>query len=80
MENEDAESLAHNKEFVVRIINCLMNMTDTYRDVLTLFYLNGMTAKEIAAILGEPLSTVKSKLRRGKKILKQTMSEEKNND
>ena len=79
-ENEDAESVAHNNEFSARIINCLMNMPDTYRDVLTLFYLNDLKAKAIAAILGEPLPTVKSKLQRGKKILKQTMSEGEKHD
>jgi len=47
-----------------RLANALESLPVTYREVLTLRFEEEMKIEEIAAVLGAPLSTVKSRLRR----------------
>lgn len=53
------------------VVEAICAMKPIYRDVLTAKYLYGMTAKEIASVYGLTLQTVKSRLSRGTKILKE---------
>ena len=48
----------------------LQSLQDTYRIPLILYYYNGFSVKEISAVLAEPEGTVKSKLSRGRNLLK----------
>ena len=48
----------------------LMAMPDDYREVLYLHYIEGYKIAEIAEILDSNRNTVKSKLRRGRELLK----------
>ena len=41
----------------------------TYREVLSLFYLNEMSPREISDLLEIPYNTVRSKINRGRKKL-----------
>lgn len=46
-----------------------------YREVIVLYYYQELTIKEIAQVLGEPESTIKSKLARGRRQLRQQLEE-----
>ncbi len=46
-----------------------------YRIPLILYYLDGYPMKEVAGIMRLPLGTVKSRLSRGKKLLKEQLME-----
>ncbi len=50
-------------------------MDDTYRDVLSLHFLNGLSAVEIADVLHRKAPTIRQQLRRGKKILISVLKE-----
>ena len=59
----------------VRIMkDAIQNMPPHYRDVLLLYYQNDMSFDEMSAILGRPLSTVKSQYRRGVALLKKCIN------
>lgn len=46
-----------------------------YREVIVLYYYQELTIIEIAHVLGEPESTIKSKLVRGRNLLRQQLEE-----
>ncbi|MCM1545027.1 MAG: sigma-70 family RNA polymerase sigma factor [Ruminococcus sp.] len=51
------------------IVNAIMDLDEKYRDVLSLYYLNGMTVGEVAETLCRKLTTVKQQLVRGRQKL-----------
>jgi RNA polymerase sigma-70 factor (ECF subfamily) len=55
------------------VINCLQELSEKYRAVLVLFYLEELSIKEICEILKQPEGTIKSKLSRGKTLLKKEL-------
>ena len=61
-----------------KLVKIIYNMPSTYRDVLVLRFLHGLKAREIADSLFISESSVKTKIRRGKKILSDIISEGKN--
>jgi RNA polymerase sigma-70 factor (ECF subfamily) len=56
-------------------LEALQELDDVYREPLTLFYLENLAYKEIAAVLDIPIGTVMSRLARGKAQLKSHLSE-----
>lgn len=48
----------------------LQKLREEYRLVLVLFYYNGLSIKDISNVLNIPAGTVKSRLNRGKEMLK----------
>lgn len=52
------------------VLTCLLNLKDGYRQVVSLYFLESYSYKEIAEILGIPIGTVMSRLARGKDMLK----------
>jgi len=52
-----------------RLVECIKSMNETYRDVLYLYFVEELSAKEISALLHQKLSTTKQQLVRGKRIL-----------
>lgn len=53
-----------------------MNMPSKYRNVLYLYYYEGYSTNEIASILKENHNTIKSRLIRGRKLLKKKLGDD----
>ena len=52
------------------VANAIMQLPPEHREVLTLRYINGLSYEQMAKVLGERQGTVKSRLWRAKKSLK----------
>jgi RNA polymerase sigma-70 factor (ECF subfamily) len=66
-------------EFVLRLDRiekvraALQTLSDAQRRVIELAYYDGMSQTEIATKLGQPLGTVKALMRRGLKVIKDSV-------
>ncbi|WP_053955107.1 RNA polymerase sigma factor [Inediibacterium massiliense] len=60
------------------IQNLIFSLPDHYRCILILFYYEDFTMEEIHQITGENINTIKSKLHRGRKLLKDLLEKEMN--
>lgn len=78
-ENEPAETVAHEPSELTEqeraseardVMECLLELKDGYRQVVSLYYLESYSYKEIATILEIPIGTVMSRLARGKEMLR----------
>lgn len=58
------------------IRKCLMRLTESQREVIVLHFYQGYKLREIASLIGVPLSTVKTRLYAGTEKLKQYLHEE----
>ena len=60
---------AAEKECRARIRTLVESMDDPYRTVISLYYLESLGTREIANALSVPVSTIKTRLRRGRGLL-----------
>ena len=58
------------------IVLMIRSMPELYRDILTLYYLHGLTITVISRSLGRPMSTVRKQLNKGTDMLKKILREE----
>lgn len=58
------------------IVNEILNLESVYSDPLILRLLYEYSVEEVAEILGVPINTAKSRIYRGRKILKERLSKE----
>ena len=63
-----------------RLFEAVMRLPGKYRTVIHLFYYEGYAVQEIADILRRSQGTVKSQLNRGRKLLKNMLQEEWDDD
>lgn len=71
--SENIEEIIIDKESREILKDELNKMNFIYRQVLVLFYFDGLSIKEISEILDEKEGTIKSKLSRGRKILGESL-------
>jgi len=64
------EELAETKELTVRVRNAIDVLPEQERLVVTLYYMNGLTQRDIASFVGVSESTVKRRLRSSRTKLK----------
>ncbi|MFN3241146.1 MAG: sigma-70 family RNA polymerase sigma factor [Planctomycetota bacterium] len=74
-EAPSALTAAARLEAIDRLHASLRSLADPYREVLLLRYFEGQTPQQIATQRGEPLATVKSRLRRGLEQLRRSLDE-----
>ena len=77
---EDVEESLTKNDILQKVEREIKRIPESYRDVLTYYYLAGYSVKEIADLLHRPLPTVKSQLNRGNGFLKKALKEAKDND
>lgn len=65
----NVEELVCEEEGVMRIVEAISRLDEGYREVLSLFYLNELSPREIADVLQRPYNTVRSQISRGRKLL-----------
>lgn len=53
----------------------VQSLKDEYRIVIVLFYYDDLSLRDIASVLGISIGTVKSRLNRGRKLLKEALGE-----
>ncbi|MDI9473211.1 MAG: RNA polymerase sigma factor [Bacillota bacterium] len=76
----DPESAALYSEQVSEIEKALMSLPPKYQLVMLLLYAEDLKYEQIAEILDEPIGTVKTKIHRARKILKERFFSEREKD
>ncbi len=69
-ENNDLENVLVKEEIRKKVKECLDELTIKYREVLTLYYFEEKSYREISDILKIPIKTVGTLIFRGKRIVK----------
>lgn len=72
---EGIEQTVIQKDEDHRLVSAVMNLPIKYREVIYLFYYEELMIKEIALLIEEKESTVKTRLRRAKELLKDSLEE-----
>lgn len=67
------ETSALREEQRSEVLCCLQSLPVKYRDVLVLYYLEEFSVQEICRILEQPEGTIKSKMSRGRVLLKEKL-------
>ncbi len=70
-ENPEAETLRHERETILK--NALQNLSQSYREVIVLRDIEGLSYEEIAETLATNIGTIKSRLARGRDELKKRL-------
>jgi RNA polymerase sigma factor (sigma-70 family) len=66
----DPHAVAEQREFRTRVVEAIKALSDSERQVVTLFYVNGYTQADIGEFLQVPLSTVNKRLYTARQRLK----------
>lgn len=74
MENAGA---AENKKYT-HLYMAILNLPEELRILVTLYYIEGFSQKEIAEILHMQEGTIKSRLSRARTLMKEQLTEERN--
>ena len=72
----DIPSECANKELFLIFTRTLREMPDSYRDVLSMYWLDGRKPAKIAKLLHRPTQTVYKQIQRGNQILQEQMKKE----
>ena len=74
-ETEAPENVYANRELKARIDQAIAGLPDTYRDVIFLRYIGELSYQEISDRLGLPISTIETRLFRGRQLLQKELKE-----
>ena len=78
---EDHENLRTNASFEVDdVLSAVMGLPDKYKTVVYLYYYEGYSSVEISRILGKPQSTIRNHLHEARKILRERLGDEYNEE
>lgn len=69
----DPAALVEHREFTAIMHHAVQTLRPSEQDVVTMFYLIGLSYKDIAATLGVPVSTVKKRLYDARRRLRKTL-------
>ena len=58
------------------VISLIQRLPDKYKEVLVLYYYQDLKVEDICSVLNEPSGTIKSKLHRGRNMLKEMLLKE----
>ena len=72
----DVLSITYNEDFDKDLINCIRNLPTKYSQPIILYYFEGYSINEISSILSVNENTIKSRLKRGKELLKGELNDE----
>ena len=72
----EPEEYAVRQEESRRLLQAVLALPEKYRDVIHLFYYEELSVKEISQITGGGVSTITSRLTRGRELLKRSLKEE----
>jgi len=76
-ENKNNETIVYENDFLgIEIEEALMQIKETYREVVILRYFEDLKVKEIGEVMGVPEGTIKTWLHRGMEELHQLLKEE----
>ena len=67
----DISEVDDQSEDYITLLNCLLKLPPKYKMIISLVYFRDYTEKDVADILKIPIGTVKSRLHKAKKILKE---------
>ncbi|RDI36885.1 RNA polymerase sigma-70 factor (ECF subfamily) [Falsibacillus pallidus] len=56
-----------------QLVNAVLQLPDTYREVIYLYYFEELTIKEISHVTGVNQNTIKTRLKRAKELLKECL-------
>lgn len=74
-EKDLVEKVVIQKDDDIHLVNTVMDLPIKYREVIYLYYFEGLTIKEISLLLDVKGNTVKSRMKRAKEILKERLEE-----
>ncbi len=76
--NEMISEVVIQNELLTMILNYIRSMEPNYRDILTYYFLHSFTLREISIILKIPLSTVKTRFYKSRKMIQEKFEEYRN--
>ena len=71
----DPQETSSEKDLVRRVVGAILALPDRYRDCMYMELIQEMSYREIASALGQKPETVRKRLQRGKKLLREKLRE-----
>ncbi len=72
---DDTEESYMRSELIYKVRTVIEELPDKFRIPLTLFYLSDLQVDQIAQVINKPPGTVKSRLHKGRKLIKKRLEE-----
>lgn len=79
-DRSDLSDLLAESQQKALVRRAVYDLPSTYREVVSLIYLEGFTCSEAAEVLGIPIGTVKSRINSALRILRKTLGESEEHD